>query len=125
MFRPGDVIKCDSSHAPYPKWHLCVSEENHFIYLNSPKNKAYAGDFAIDASEVPFIPAHPTGQSIISCRNVMRKSRSELIASGATLEGRFSENVLESLLLFVDGNPVLAEDDQKIILDGLGDWVGI
>lgn len=125
MFRPGDVIKCDSDHAAYPKWHLCVSDDGHFIYLNSPKLKAYAGDYAILASDVPFIPAHVSGQSIISCRNVMKKSRADLMAAGATHKGRISPKILGDLLIFVDGNPVLSEDDQQIILNGLGDWVGV
>lgn len=125
MFRPGDVIKCQSDHAAYPKWHLCVSSEGHYIYLNSPKAKAYPGDFPISGAEVPFVPPHPSGQSVISCRNVMLKSRADLRNANAKLEGRVSEAVLKALLIFVDGNPVMSEEDQETILDGLGDWVGV
>lgn len=125
MFRPGDVIKCESEHAPYPKWHLCVSDEGHFVYLNSPKAKAWPGDYPIDAAEVPFIPPHPSGQSIISCRNVMLKTAADLKAANATLEGRLSSAVLTELLIFVDGNPVMAEEDQEKMLNGLGDWCGL
>lgn len=124
MFRIGDVVRFRSADAGYAKYHLCVSNEGHFIYLNSPRAKSFLGDFEIGASEITGVPPTPSGKSIISCTKVLWFSANDLRDMRAAQVGRVTRSVLKRLLFFVEDLATLPPETRDPILDGLGDEVG-
>ena len=45
MFRLGDVIRFQSIEANKVKFHLCISLDGHYLFINSPKLTSYPGDY--------------------------------------------------------------------------------
>lgn len=123
MFNPGDVIHFYSQVAGKPKWHLCVSLDGCFLFINSPKVKAYLGDFVVPCSELPFLPLTASGESIISCNIVLRLSDQELRRSKAAFVGSISKSLLLRLFEFLERSEALSEEDREACLDGLQDWL--
>jgi hypothetical protein len=110
MFSPGDVVWFLSGEANKPKFHLCINREGHFLFINSPKKKAYPPDFNIPCSDLPFLDPTPeeTAQELRSCK--------------AKKKGTVSNKILLRLIAFVDKTPVLSEEEKDVILEGLADW---
>lgn len=123
MFRIGEVVGFRSAEVGKHKFHLCVSHEGHFLFLNSPKPKSFMGDFEIEASQITGVPVHPSGKTIISCTMVMRLDARELSKVGAKRCGQVDASVLRDLFLFVEQLSTLSPETRDAILDGLGDWV--
>lgn len=123
MFEPGDVVEFYSDVAGKPKYHLCLSLDACYFFMNSPKARAYPGDMIIPCAEVPFLPATPSGDSIVSCSMLLRFTEDELIFYGARKRGRVSNAILLQLLQFVENSTVLSDEDKAIVLMGLGDWI--
>ena len=122
MFSVGDVVGFFSEEAGKDKYHLCISFEGHFLFLNSPKKRAYPGDFVVPCSEVPCPPTDG-GKSIISCSYVMQKSDSELQSCNARKLGAVSSDLLSRLSRFVKTSPVLNEDEKDAFYEAAGDWI--
>lgn len=112
-----------SSEAGKVKYHLCVHLNGRFIFLNSPKSKAFRGDLVVPCSEIPCVPATPSGYSVISCNLVMHKTNAQLKAAKAVCLGSVSVSLLRKVLQFVEDSPVLSDEEKDQILDGLGDWL--
>ncbi|TQL14930.1 hypothetical protein FBY58_1860 [Zymomonas mobilis] len=125
MAQPGEVCSFWSDHGGKQKFHLCISMQGCFLYLNSPKTKSYPGDFVISNRDVPFLPPTADGNSIISCNVLLRKSDDDLLSEGADCLGTVPLKVMRQLVTFLEGTPVMAEDDRSDALDGLYDWVGV
>lgn len=123
MFQPGDVIWFRSSEANKPKYHLCVSLGGHYLFLNSPKTRSYPGDFIVPCTEIPVVPATPSGNSIISCSLVLHETDADLRRLRAQKRGSISHDLLKRLITFVEQTPVLSDEDRDKVLDGLGDWI--
>jgi hypothetical protein len=126
MFLPGDVISfhnMDAKGQEKGKWkhHLCISLNGHYLFINSPKDRVYPGDLVVPCSEIPCLNPTPTGESIISCTLVMRKSNADL--KGAKKQGSISVDLLRKLVKFIEHNPVLSEEIRDEILEGLGEWL--
>jgi hypothetical protein len=125
VFRIGDVVGFESAEAGKHKFHLCVSHEGHFIFLNSPKpGRSFLGDFEIQESLITGVPPHPDKKSIASCSLIMRLSDDQLRAIGATKIGEVNKSVLGELFEFVEALPTIAPETKDAILDGLGEWYG-
>jgi hypothetical protein len=122
MFSPGDVVWFLSGEANKPKFHLCINREGHFLFINSPKKKAYPADFNIPCSDLPFLDPTPEGYSIISCNLVIKQTAQELRSCKAKKKGTVSNKILLRLIAFVDKTPVLSEEEKDVILEGLADW---
>jgi len=123
MFSLGDVIHFYSNEAGKDKFHLCISLENHFVFLNSPKRQIYPGDFVVACSEIPCLTPTPSGESIISCTLVMKKSDSDLQCLGAKKVGSVSMNLMARIATFVRSSPVLTEDEKDAFCEAAGDWI--
>ena len=122
MFSPGDVIHFYSREAAKDKYHLCISFDGHFLFLNSPKKKTYPGDFIVPCKELPCPPT-PSGESIISCSLVMKKTDAVLQACGAQNLGQVSSNLLSRLSAFVKSSPVLTDEEKEAFYEAAGDWI--
>lgn len=123
MFQPGDVVHLYSVIAGKPKYHLCVSINGHFLFINSPKARQYPGDFIFPCSEMPFIPSTDNGDSIISVTQIVHFSDQELRRMRATRKGSVPIALLRDLLAFIENTTVLSQSDKDLLLDGLGEWL--
>lgn len=123
MFSPGDVIGFWSEEAGKRKYHLCISLDGHFLFVNSPKSRTFPGDFIVPCTDFPFLPPTTTNESIISCSTVLRKSDAALNRFKAEKLGTISNSLLRRLLDFIEHSTVLSDEDKEAVLDGLGDWI--
>ena len=122
-YSPGDIIRFYSTRAGKKKYHLCLSLDGHYIFVNSAKQKTFAGDFVIPCTELPFLTPTQTGNSTISCTVIFQMSDSDLTSKGAQKMGSISVNLMKRLLQFAENSVVLSEEDKEAIINGLGDWV--
>ena len=81
-FSIGEIVHFHSARAGYAKYHLCVRESSLtetacFLFFNS-KDKGHKDDFILADTEVPGLPASPTGLSIISCSTIVRVNAHQL-----------------------------------------------
>lgn len=123
MFSIGDVIKFRSDVVGKKKYHLCISFENHFLFINSPKSKQFVGDFTICESDITGVPKGEHDFSVISCNLVLQYSNQDLRDMRATKVGSVKPEAIRSLLIFVEDLTTLPPDTKNAIMDGLGDWV--
>lgn len=123
MFEPGDVVKFYSEAAGYKKYHLCLSLDACYFFMNAPRAKTFPGDLIISCDDVPFLPKTESGDSIISCSVLLKFTEGELAAYGAKKVGKVGSDVLMRVLEFVENGTVLSEEDKEIVLSGLGDWL--
>lgn len=123
MLVPGNVISFWSEEADKHKHHLCVSQDGYFLFVNSPKDRTYPGDLVLPCADFPFLDPTPSGNSIISCSLLMRRTQADLQRLQARLRGRVAVSVLQKLFDFIEDNPVLSEEEREPIMGGLGDWL--
>ncbi len=123
MFAIGDVIKFRSDVVGKKKYHLCISFENHFLFINSPKNKQFVGDYTIRESDISGVPKGEHDFSVISCSMVLQYSDQDLKNMNATKVGTVKPEAIRQLLIFVEDLTTLPPDTKSAIMDGLGDWV--
>jgi hypothetical protein len=122
VFELGDVVRFESAVAGKRKFHLCVSLQNQFIFLNSPKAKSFVGDFAIDSSDGSGLTPTPAGKSIAACNLVLTYSAAELVALKAKKVGEVSRKALRELFEFIESSTTIDQETKDALLDGLGDW---
>ena len=122
MFSPGDVIEFWNDVAGKTKYHLCIHQDGSFLFLNSPKTKAYPGDFQVPSGDITCLDAPPEGYSIVSCTHLIKRSDADLKKLKAKKLGAVDAKVLIRLIAFVEKTPVLAQEDKDAITDGLADW---
>lgn len=122
MFCTGDIVAFESNDANKRKYHLCISIDGYYIFLNSPKPASYPGDFIVSCTDLPGVPPTPSGKSIISCTLVMKKSDAELVKCKAKKLGSVKPSLLADLAIFVRTSPVLTEEEREIFFDAAGDW---
>jgi hypothetical protein len=122
-FLVGDVIRFHSDEAGKVKYHLCISLDGAYLFLNSPKAITYPGDFLVPCSELPFLAPTEEGYTIISCSLVMKKSDVELITAGAKKLGCVPADVLRDLAEFVSGSQILTDEERENFLEAVGDWI--
>lgn len=122
MFSVGDVIGFWSAEAGKTKFHLCISLDGHYLFVNSPKDRTFPGDMVVSCAEFPFLKPTPSGQSIISCTLVMKKTDDELRAVRAKKLGTVRKELLSQLIKFVMSCPVLTQDERDALIEAAGDW---
>jgi hypothetical protein len=108
MFSPGDVVWLLSDEANKPKFHLCVSQDNKFLFINSPKKKTYPADFVVPCTDIPCLDPTPDGNSIISCSLLLPLSDAALLRCKAKKRGVVSSKVLQRLIKGTSNNDALA-----------------
>lgn len=123
MFKPGDVVAFYNEVAGKRKYHLCISLNGCFLFLNSPKLKMYPGDVEFDCAEFPFLPATQTGKSIVSCNTVLKFSNADLYAMKAQAVGAVKPALLRLLVAVIEESEILSDEEREAALDGLGDWI--
>lgn len=122
MFSPGDVIGFWSDTAKKHKYHLCIHQDGFFLFVNSPKQKAFPGDFNVPCDEIACLPTTPEGYSIVSCTHVVKQTDAELNRLKAKKYGRVESKVLIRLIAFVEKTPALSDEEKDTIISGLADW---
>lgn len=120
--RPGEVYRFFSDEADKPKYHLCISLDGCFLYVNSPRTKPFPGDFPILNADVPFLGTTETGQSIISCNYVVTMTPDEYRDKRAKFKGKVDPSLLRKLLVFIEECDAMSEEHLELALDGLGNW---
>jgi hypothetical protein len=123
MFTPGDIVLLRSQIAGKPKFHLCVSLNGRYLFLNSPKAKVHPGDVSFPCTDFPCIDPTPSGQSIVSCNMVLLITDEEMKRANARSLGRCAKSVLKALVAEIEASEILTEEEREAALDGLGDWL--
>lgn len=123
MHGPGEVLLFWSDAAGKEKYHLCISLNGRYLYLNSPKVRTYAGDLELPCTDFPFLPATPSGKSVVSCALVLAPTAKDLAMKRVVVKGTVARDVLLKIVEFVEESEVIADDERDAILDGLGDWL--
>jgi hypothetical protein len=95
VFKTGEVVRFTSDLAGKTKYHLCISMDDHFIFLNSPKSKSFVGDFEIDSSDITGLTPTPEGKSVASCSMVMQFTKKDLTDYKAKCVGSVKPVVLK------------------------------
>lgn len=117
----GDVVLFYSEQAGYKKFHLCVCIQDscYFLFINSPKSKAFAGDFRIDAKHIPFLDPTKEGYSIVSCNRLLRFSTSDMRKQKMVVKGKISKPIIKKLVAFIEGSTLLNAIEKTIAIEGL------
>lgn len=123
MFSPGDVVQFFSYVAGKRKYHLCISLQGSFLFLNSPKAKTFRGDYIISSENIDCLPATESGRTVVSCSLVVKMTDEELQHVQAKKLGTIAPRILRDLIKFVEASPVLSPDEKDAIIEELGDWV--
>jgi hypothetical protein len=97
---PGDVFAWS---CPPPigkrKYHLCVSYDYDFVFLNSPKDRHYPTDFRIRAADLMFLKPTRQAFSAVSCVDIQTVgSQRSFQARKPQHLGNLGTNVLLELL---------------------------
>ena len=122
MYKPGDIIGFYSDDAGKHKYHICVSYDGDFLFLNTPR-KRRKGNLYVPCSRVPGIEPTDCGESEISCTLVIRKTDSELRSSKSKWRGESKADLLQEIFDFVEDNEAISENDRKRIAGGLADYL--
>lgn len=122
MFVPGDVIEMFAPQAGYEKYFLCVCGSNangvlRFFYINS--GDGYEGDFSYNDTELPYLPASPTGKSVISTSYLLIYSEKELKLYRARRLGTLSTDIVSVLVSELPKVRKLPPQDRKLAVSGL------
>ena len=65
---PGEIWHFRTTFAPHSKFHLCVSYDRHFLFMNSAKSGVrYPDNYILDHTSVRRLPKTAEGISIVSC----------------------------------------------------------
>lgn len=123
MFAPGDVIQFWSDVAGKRKSHLCVSLNNQYVFINSPKDTNYPGDLVVPCSDIPCLTPTKSGESIISCSLIMTIPDADLKRHQAQKKGSVSASVLGKIAAFIQSTPTLSEEEKERFFDAAGDWL--
>lgn len=122
MFALGDVLRFHSIEAGKTKYHLCISFDGNYLFINSPNMVSYPGDFITPCADFPFLDPTPEGVSVVCCTLVMEKDEATLQKLKAKKLGSVSIDFLRRLVKFVQSNPVMSEDEKEVFLQAVGDW---
>lgn len=123
MFSVGDVILLHSVRAGKLKYHLCLSLDGHYVFLNSLKSKYYPSDFVYNCEELPFLKTTDTGKGTVSCAYIMEVSAEELARGRAKKLGSADREFMLRLAKFVSASRVLTADEKESFLNAMGDWL--
>ena len=86
------------------------------MFINS--KAGFKGDFVLSDSDIPCLPRSPTGQSVISCSQIVRANARQLEIFSCTKIGDFPTGLVRKLEKFVTTVPTLTSDERKLVLDG-------
>lgn len=122
MFAPGDIVEIYSPVAGYPKYHVCILDCDGaatalFLYINS--GTGFAGDLVCDDSEFGCLPKSPTGQSVISCSQLVRMSAHQLSIFKAKKLGKLPPAVARKLEKFVVTAFSLRKSERQLVLNAM------
>lgn len=100
---PGDVF---AWHRLPPinkeKYHLCLSFDYDFTFLNTPSDRAHRLDLKIAASDMRFLKATPTNFSSVTCTTLQHVGQVTRFRSfKPILIGTLASNVLFDLLNYI------------------------
>ena len=104
----------------YHKYHICISEPTGslvgcFLYINS--KSGYDGDLILSDGEIPNLPASPTGETVISCSQLVRVTKHQLQLFGSTKVGVLPSTVAAKLESFAASASTLTNRERKIVIE--------
>lgn len=112
---PGDVFVW---YRPEPigkrKFHLCLSYDYDFVFLNTPKDRAYPSDYYIRAVDLHFLKPTATRVSSVSCAN-LQAIGSEVKFRSAKPErlGNLATDVLLEVLRHIHRSGTATEEEAE------------
>lgn len=118
----GEIVLFHSEVAGYPKYHVCVRDTAPplaaaFLYINS--QSGYAGDLVLADGEIAGLPASRTGETVISCSQLIFASSAKLIHWKAEKIGTLSPAVAKKLHTFAKTVTTLTNPERQIVLIAL------
>jgi hypothetical protein len=127
MCRTGDIVEIYSATVGYPKYHLCIEPENDsvaakFLFLNS--EGGYEADFVVPDDEVSCLPCSPTGETVISCSQLLRINRRQRRLFNAKVKGQLDKKVAAKLVSHVEQTAVLPAIERRLIVTALRAYCG-
>lgn len=122
MCRPGDIVEIYSAQAGYPKYHLCIepdtgNEAAKFLFLNS--EGGYEDEYVIPDRLIPFLPASPTGESVVSCNVIVRINQRQRWLFNARVLGQIDKTVAAGLRVHAEQCMSLPASDRHAVVNAL------
>lgn len=122
MFAPGDVIEMFAPQVGTKKYLLCVCAMNdknvqRFFFINS--GSGYEGDFPYPDKDFAYLPASPTGKSVVSCSYLLIHSEKELKLFQAKRLGAIAPHIVKDLLAGMPKVRKLPPPDRALAIAGL------
>ncbi len=69
---PGDVFHWNSVVARKEKYHVCLSWDYDFLFLNTPKDTRWYADFEIRSDHLHFLKPTSQNFSAVGCRQLQK-----------------------------------------------------
>jgi hypothetical protein len=85
-----------------------------FLFINS--QSGYAGDLVLEDGEISGLPPSPTGETVISCSQLIPASTAKLKLWKAEKVSTLSPAVAKKLQTFVKTTKALNETDRQTVL---------
>lgn len=122
IFSPGDIVRFYNPQAGKDKYHLCViahTDDNAagFLFINS--KPGWEGDFVVKDGEISGLPESPTGQSVVSCSQIIRMTEKRLQIFKAEKVSDFSPALARKLATHIKETPTLTDKEKKAVQAGL------
>ena len=114
------MVLVRSMVAGKPKFHLCISLDGCFLFLNSYK-RDYPGDIVVPCTDFPYLDATDSGLSVICCSMILRLRPDEV--AGGIVKGRAPKSLLLKVFEEAEASEVLSDVDRETIMAGLADWI--
>lgn len=116
---PGDVFRW---YRPPPigkdKYHLCLSFDYDFTFLNTPSDRAHRLDSKIAASDMRFLKPTSTNFSSVSCTNLQHVEHVDRFRSfKPVFIGTLATNVLFDLLDYIRHLGTTTEEESDRLSD--------
>jgi hypothetical protein len=122
MFSVGDVIGFYSRAAGKHKFHLCISLNGHYLFVNTQDHRAFHASCVFPCSDFPFLSPTESGLSAVSCSIIMKMTDADLRRCGAVKKGSVSPVVLKKIIEFVRTTDAIPDEDRDEFLETVGDW---
>lgn len=101
---PGDVFHWYCEQIPKFKFHICISYDFDFLFLNTPKDVRHPSDFAIRSQQIRFLKPTPENFSAVSCVDVQTVgSVDAFVGKVPDFRGNVASDVVIDLLDHVCG----------------------
>ena len=111
-----------AAQAGHLKYHICIVAPTDeaagcFLYINS--KSGYDGDLVLPDGEIPSLPRSKTGETVISCSQLVRVAKRQLRLFECRCCGALPPAVARKLEEFCRTVPTLTPTDRKTVMDAM------